>query len=136
MLELLHQIIIILPSVRSIVASYGYHKTETFHNFWSLPKLLPFSYYFKIFFGILSEIILLKCYLQFFCIKRILLNLVLDIKEEILTTLHASLLWINRILFDDTISSAEVMRGLSCKVNWKNWEDWVLAYILPLWWKD
>jgi hypothetical protein len=41
-------IIIILSTIMPIESSYGYDKTEFFHHFRGLPKLLlPFGRYFK-----------------------------------------------------------------------------------------
>jgi hypothetical protein len=60
-------IIIFLSSIRSIETCYGRYKTESFHLFKGLPKFLfPFSWYFRIIFGILSELILSTCSFQFF----------------------------------------------------------------------
>jgi hypothetical protein len=50
-------IIIFLSSIRSIETCYGCYKTEFFHIFKGLPTFLfPFGWYFRIIFGILSEL--------------------------------------------------------------------------------
>jgi hypothetical protein len=55
-------IIIFLSSIRSIETCYGCYKTESFHLFKGLREtLFPFDWYFRIIFGILSELILSSC---------------------------------------------------------------------------
>jgi hypothetical protein len=59
-------IIIFLSSIRSIETCYGRYKADSFHLFKGLPKVLfSFGCYFRIIFGILSELIL-------FCLLNII----------------------------------------------------------------
>jgi hypothetical protein len=62
-------IIIFLYSIRSIETCYGRYKTESFHLFKGLPKFIfRFGWYFRIIFGIMSELTLSACSFKFFSV--------------------------------------------------------------------